>query len=105
MTTYHPAHKGPLPAAEPPARAPPASPGLGSIMDMLTQIAEDNTLPKNVRRGAQGAWEELARESVAEDLRISSAVGILDDLANDVNLPVHGRTSIWSVISRLESLS
>jgi hypothetical protein len=73
-------------------------------MEMLTQLAEDPTLPKNVRRGAQGAWEELARETVAVDLRVASAVGILDDLANAVNLPVHGRTSIWSVISRLESL-
>ena len=86
------------------------SPGNGNnasilqVMEMLTQLAEDPTLPKNVRRGAQGAWEELARETVAVDLRVASAVGILDDLANAVNLPVHGRTSIWSVISRLESL-
>jgi len=74
------------------------------VMEMLSQMAEDTTLPRNVRRGAQGAWEELARETVAVDVRVASAVGILDDLANAVNLPVHGRTSIWSVISRLESL-
>jgi uncharacterized protein len=30
-------------------------------------------------------------------------VYMLDDLANDPNLPIHGRTAIWSIISRLES--
>ena len=34
----------------------------------------------------------------------ASAVYVLDDLANDANLPTHGRTAIWSIISSLESL-
>lgn len=91
-------------AASPVPRAPEGGNDLAPIMVMLAQIAEDNTLPRNVRKGAQGAREELARESVAVDLRVSSAVGMLDEMASDVNMPVHGRTSIWSVISRLESL-
>jgi uncharacterized protein (UPF0147 family) len=30
---------------------------------------------------------------------------ILDDLANDPNIPLHGRTLIWNVISQLEVIS
>jgi uncharacterized protein len=37
-------------------------------------------------------------------MRVASAVYVLDDLANDPNLPTHGRTAIWSIISGLESL-
>jgi uncharacterized protein (UPF0147 family) len=37
-------------------------------------------------------------------MRIANAVYVLDDLANDPNLPTHGRTAIWSIISSLESL-
>jgi uncharacterized protein (UPF0147 family) len=39
------------------------------------------------------------------DVRATSAILILDDLANDPNIPLHGRTLIWNVISQLEVLS
>ncbi len=74
------------------------------VLELLQELTQDTSLPRNLRRGIQGALEALNKETVAVDVRVASAVGILDDLANDSNLPVHGRTSLWSVISRLESL-
>ena len=76
---------------------------LHRIVEALGQLAEDGSVPRNVRRGAQSAKDELAKARVALDMRISSAVNVLDELANDPNLPTHGRTAIWSIISRLES--
>jgi len=61
-------------------------------------------VPRNIRRGAQSARDELLKAAVALDVRVASAVYVLDDLANDSNLPTHGRTAIWSIISNLESL-
>jgi len=80
-------------------------PGLARIVESLAQLADDLSVPRNVRRGAQSAKDELAKPRVALDVRIASAVYVLDDLANDPNLPTHGRTAIWSIISSLESLS
>lgn len=74
------------------------------IVEALTQLADDNSVPRNVRRGAQAAKEELAKPGTAMDVRLASAVYVLDDLANDPNLPTHGRTAIWSIMSNLESL-
>jgi uncharacterized protein len=71
----------------------------------LVELADDSSVPRNVRRGALAARDELARNSAPLDVRIASAVYALDDLANDPNLPTHGRTAIWSIISSLESLS
>jgi uncharacterized protein len=65
---------------------------------------EDTSVPRNIRRGAQSAKDELSKPRVALDMRVASAVYVLDDLANDPNLPTHGRTAIWSIISNLESL-
>ena len=79
-------------------------PGLARIVESLAQLADDTSVPRNVRRGAQSAKDELAKRRVALDVRIASAVYVLDDLANDPNLPTHGRTAIWSIISSLESL-
>ncbi|MFZ1023730.1 MAG: UPF0147 family protein [Thermoplasmata archaeon] len=77
---------------------------VGRIVESLGQLAEDGSVPRNVRRGAQGAKDELAKPRVALDVRIASAVYVLDDLANDPNVPTHGRTAIWSIISNLESI-
>jgi uncharacterized protein (UPF0147 family) len=74
------------------------------VFATLGELADDASVPRNVRRGAVSAREELAKPSVALDVRIASAVYVLDDLANDPNLPTHGRTAIWSIISSLESV-
>ena len=87
-----------------PAPAEAEFPALHRIVESLGQLADDPSVPRNVRRGAQSAKEELAKPRVALDVRIASAVYVLDDLANDPNLPTHGRTAIWSIISSLESL-
>jgi uncharacterized protein len=87
-----------------PARSEPANPGLERVVEALTQLADDALVPRNVRRGAQAAKDALSKPRAALDMRIASAVYVLDDLANDPNLPTHGRTAIWSIISSLESL-
>ncbi len=79
-------------------------PGLERIVAALTELADDALVPRNVRRGAQSAKDELSKPRAALDMRIASAATVLDDLANDPNLPTHGRTAIWSIISSLESL-
>ena len=80
------------------------APALHRVVESLGELAEDLSFPRNVRRGAQSAKDALAKPRVALDVRIASAVYVLDDLANDPNLPTHGRTAIWSIISSLESL-
>lgn len=94
-----------------PAFAGPGIPGAGDkaealsrIVRSLDQLADDSSVPRNIRRGAQAAKAELSKNRVALDVRIASAVYVLDDLANDPNLPTHGRTAIWSIISDLETV-
>lgn len=79
-------------------------PELDRIVASLSQLADDNSVPRNVRRGAQAAKDALAKTRTAMDVRLASAVYVLDELANDPNLPTHGRTAIWSIMSQLESL-
>jgi uncharacterized protein len=77
---------------------------LQGILESLGQLGEDGSVPRNVRRGAVSARDELLKQRVARDVRIASAVYVLDELANDPNIPTHGRTAIWSIISSLESV-
>ncbi|MGA7846722.1 MAG: UPF0147 family protein [Thermoplasmata archaeon] len=77
---------------------------LERIAQSLSALSEDGSVPRNIRRGAQSARDALLKAATALDVRVASAVYVLDDLANDSNLPTHGRTAIWSIISNLESL-
>ena len=73
-------------------------------MDVLDQLAEDTSVPRNIRSGATDAKERLLQTKEAMDVRAASAIFILDELANDPNIPLHGRTLIWNIISQLETV-
>jgi uncharacterized protein (UPF0147 family) len=75
-----------------------------TIVELLAQLSEDTTLPRNIRRGATLAKESLLKADEAVDLRKAKAISILDELANDSNIPIHGRTTIWDIIGRLEAI-
>ena len=75
------------------------------IIHVLDQLADDTSVPRNIRRGAKESKDKLLDASEALDVRTSSATTILDELANDPNIPLHGRTLIWNIISQLETIS
>ena len=104
MTPNPPASPDGSAAATPPISVGPDAPALQRVFEALAELADDSSVPRNIRRGAQSARDALSKPRVALDVRIASAVYAHDDLANDPNLPTHGRTAIWSIISSLESL-
>ena len=75
---------------------------LRQIIDVLDQLADDTSVPRNIRRGANDAKEKLLKPNEPMDVKSASAIFILDELANDPNIPLHGRTLIWNIISQLE---
>jgi uncharacterized protein (UPF0147 family) len=71
------------------------------IVEILDQLSEDTSVPRNIRRGAKESKEILLNSKEALDVRTASATLILDELANDPNIPLHGRTLIWNIINML----
>ena len=66
------------------------------------RLANDNGVPRNIRKGASNAVELLLDTSKDMDLRISSAINILADLSNDPNIPMESWSSIMQILSNLE---
>ena len=76
-----------------------------NVTDVLDFLASDDSIPKNIRRGATEAKAKLMDAKEAMDVRATGAMTILDDLANDNNTPLHARTLIWKATSELEGLA
>ena len=74
------------------------------IFDGLDMLNQDTSIPRNIRRGAEEAKKILMDERNPLDVRVASVTSLLDELANDPNIPLHGRTLIWNIMSRLEEL-
>jgi len=77
---------------------------LDQVAQILDMLSEDTSVPRNIRKGAKDSKERLFDAREALDLRCASVVSVLEDLSNDPNIPLHGRTLIWNATSILESI-
>lgn len=72
---------------------------------VLGQIIEDGSVPRNVRRAAEEARTILFDTNTSPVVRVASAMSILNEVSNDLNIPLHARTLIWGIASQLERVS
>jgi uncharacterized protein (UPF0147 family) len=76
--------------------------GMEQIFSFLDLVINDRTVPKNIRKVAEDAKALLNDEKQPADLRLSTAIHMLDEITNDPNMPMYARTKIWSAVSLLE---
>lgn len=72
------------------------------IIEELDLLREEG-VPKNV----SGFIEEIMaclKQDSDDSTKINKALSILDEIANDINLAAHSRTSFWNLSSMLESM-
>ncbi len=77
---------------------------IGECKQKLEYIANDNSVPRNIRRSANEVLDTLRKDGEPLFLRTSTSISILEDISNDPNIPVHTRTLIWDVASQLETI-
>ncbi len=76
-----------------------------SMNKLLDEISEDRTVPRNIRSLVQEAKTDLNDAQKDMEVRINSAVSILDNVSNDPNIPIYTRTQIWNIVSMLETMN
>ena len=75
------------------------------VCDEMDMLAEDTTIPRNIRRSAQEAKNNLLNEKYALDVRCAGAMNVLSDLTGDSNMPMQAYTLILQILSQLEKIS
>jgi hypothetical protein len=78
---------------------------LDSVNKLMDEIAEDRTVPRNIRTMLQQAKADLNDEKNDWPVRINAAISILDEVSNDPNIPIYARTQIWNIVSLLEVIN
>ena len=76
------------------------------IIDVLNEIKDDNTVPKNVKERIIKIKEVLTVDIKTEELSlcINKSLDILDEIVDDSNLQPYTRTQLWSISSLLEAM-
>ena len=72
------------------------------VLDLMDEVINDNGVPRNIRKTVEDAKKKV--EAKADVTNLSMAIYLLDDVSNDINMPPHTRTEIWTIIPELEAL-
>ncbi len=76
---------------------------LERLIPLLDMLVNDNSVPRNVRTKMSAAKDRLQGNDEFST-KVSYAVYALDEVSNDINLPMHARTLVWNLLSELEAL-
>ncbi len=76
---------------------------LQKAVQIMEEIIKDSSVPRNIRKAVSDALELVNKKSGDVIVNISEAIYILEEAANDINMPMHTRTQVWVTISALES--
>ncbi len=71
---------------------------------ILQIVAQDHSVPKNIRRAAKNAAKGLGTSEDPPAVRANLGISILDEISQDPNCPLFARTKIWQVVSILETV-
>jgi uncharacterized protein (UPF0147 family) len=74
------------------------------IIEILTELEEDNTVPRNVKDKIKIVGSMLKEDGDIK-IKVNRVLHELDDIADDPNLEPYTRTQIWNVVSMLEKVA
>ncbi|MBM3228883.1 hypothetical protein FJZ26_00470 [Candidatus Parvarchaeota archaeon] len=75
---------------------------IAEIIMMMENVMDDTSIPKNIRKAVTDARDKLKGNDDAR-VRLSSAIYSIEAISEDINMPMHARTQIWTIFSALET--
>ena len=77
---------------------------LNNAIQTLNQLVSSHSTPKNFKKTINDLMIDLKSEEYSMSVRASNAITSLDDITQNPNVPSFVRTSLWQVVSVLESI-
>ncbi len=77
---------------------------LVELIEVLAQLEQDSSIPKNVKLKLQSAIFVLKEEGKDLKIKANKALQQLDEVSDDPNMPSYFKPQIWNVVSMLENI-
>jgi hypothetical protein len=77
---------------------------LAKAVVSLQQISDSNITPRNIRKIVKDSVLMLQDTKQSVAVRAANAISLLDEVAQDPNMPSFARVTLWSAVSELESI-
>jgi len=77
---------------------------LNNVKEMLGEIKEDNSVPRNIRSKVDTVISEIGNNNCEFDIKISRLLNDLEEISEDPNLPSYIRSEILMAIGLLSEL-
>ena len=74
------------------------------VINLIQQVANDRTVPRNIRTKCEESIETLKDEKEDVAVRINTVISNMDEISNDPNIPTYTRTQVWNIVSIMESM-
>ena len=74
---------------------------LDESLEIINEIIEDRTVPRNIRDTIKEI-KECLNSKEEEGIKKDKAMQLLDSITSDPNMPVYTRTQIWNLVSSIE---
>ena len=74
------------------------------VINLIQQVANDRTVPRNIRSKCEESIESLKDEKEDIAVRINTVISNMDEISNDPNIPTYTRTQVWNIVSIMESM-
>ncbi len=73
------------------------------VIENLSELENESTVPKNIRSKIRVMINELKSDKDMS-LKVNKSLSELDDISEDINIPMFVRTKIWEITSMLEKI-
>ena len=77
---------------------------LKDVIDMLSGLEQDLTVPKNIKDSVKNVIDVLNEKKKDVSLKVNKALHILEEVSNDMNMEPYTRTQLLNIVSMLERL-
>lgn len=77
---------------------------LDDVITKVDETLQNYSIPKRVKNTLKHVSEELKKENLDFAVKITTAIYEIEEVANDINLPMHAKTMLWDIISDLEAI-
>jgi len=75
-----------------------------NIITIIQQVANDRSVPRNIRTKCEESVKILQNNKEDLAIRVNTVISSMDEVSNDPNIPTYTRTQIWNIVSLLESM-